>query len=136
MVLLAHRNRRGVSKHMGRPRRVSDKQLIKDAELYLQECRDNGEIPQVIRFAQRNHMTKQNLYHRADLNTDLFDSIKAITDEKQLVLEENALMGKYNATMAIFSLKQLGWRDKVEVQADVDSTVMAGVVEIPSVLDE
>ena len=29
-------------------------------------------------------------------------------------MEKNALNGKYNSTMAVFSLKQLGWRDRME----------------------
>lgn len=36
------------------------------------------------------------------------------------MLEKGALTGKYDKTMAIFSLKQLGWRDKIETESKVE----------------
>ena len=33
---------------------------------------------------------------------------------QEYILEKNALNGKYNATMSVFSLKQLGWKDHIE----------------------
>jgi hypothetical protein len=36
------------------------------------------------------------------------------------VLEKGGLTGKYDKTMVIFSLKQLGWRDKIEAESKVE----------------
>lgn len=47
-------------------------------------------------------------------------SIKNLTNAKEYMLERLGLKGKINATMAVFSLKQLGWRDQQQV--DVGST--------------
>lgn len=51
---------------------------------------------------------------------DLFATqIKEAKDRVQAQLEENALMGKGNATFTIFNLKNnYGWRDQVEVKND------------------
>ena len=48
---------------------------------------------------------------------DLFATqIKEAKDKVQAQLEENALMGKGNATFTIFNLKNnYGWRDQVEI---------------------
>jgi hypothetical protein len=35
---------------------------------------------------------------------------------KEVVLEKGTLTGVYDKTMAIFSLKQLGWKDKQEIE--------------------
>ena len=42
-----------------------------------------------------------------------------------------ALTGKYNATMAVFSLKQLGWKDKQEI--DVASNIDSVSVKVDTV---
>jgi len=52
-------------------------------------------------------------YGKNDL---FFTLIKEAKDRVQAQLEENALMGKGNATFTIFNLKNnYGWRDTVEV---------------------
>ena len=40
--------------------------------------------------------------------------LKKCIAKKEANLEKGALTGKLNPSMAIFSLKQLGWRDKKE----------------------
>lgn len=117
---------------MARPRKESDKKLIEDAWEYLRECEENDEIPQVLRFAHRHNMTKNGLYYRANQNLELLTTINRIIEAKQLVLEEGALTGKFNSTMSVFSLKQLGWKDKVEDAEAEESD--SGIVEIPSVV--
>lgn len=121
--------------NMARPRRKSDKQLIDDVDKYLKEVEENDEIPQVIRFARRNGMTKQALYYRAQMSQELLDSIKRIVEEKELILEEGALKGKYQPSVAIFSLKQLGWRDKPEVKSEEEDEG-TGVVMIAPIMEK
>lgn len=50
---------------------------------------------------------------------ELSKSIRIILDWKEIKLEQGALTGELDKTMAIFSLKQLGWRDRQEVDVDV-----------------
>lgn len=47
-------------------------------------------------------------------------SIKNLINAKEYMLERLGLKGKINSTLAVFSLKQLGWRDQQQV--DVGST--------------
>jgi hypothetical protein len=44
------------------------------------------------------------------------DPIKVLIDKKEAALERKALDGEVNTTMAVFSLKQLGWSDKQQVE--------------------
>ena len=48
---------------------------------------------------------------------ELRQSIKRLLYQKEVNLEKGALKGTFSTTMAIFSLKQLGWRDQLEVEA-------------------
>ncbi len=47
-------------------------------------------------------------------------SIRNLVNAKEYMLERLGLKGKINSTLAVFSLKQLGWRDQQQV--DVGST--------------
>ena len=116
----------------GRKAAETDEAIAADAEVYLNECIKNDAIPQVIRFARRHNMTRQNLYKRADNSPILVDTIKRITEEKELILEEKALTGEFSASMAIFSLKQLGWRDKRD-EAEANEEESSGVIMMPEV---
>lgn len=120
---------------MARRKKESDAQIIKDVDQYLYETRANEEIPQLIRFARRHGLTKQGLYYRANQNPELLASIKAIIDEKELVLEEGGLTGKFQPSMTIFSLKQLGWKDKVDVDEGDDEDDGTGVVMIAPLVE-
>jgi hypothetical protein len=60
---------------------------------------------------------------RADKNPELFDTIKKITEAKEVMLEKGALVGVFNSSMAIFSLKQVGWKDKIETENELKSEI-------------
>lgn len=64
-------------------------------------------------------------------NDELSRSIRKILDWKEVRLEQGALTGQLEKTMAIFSLKQLGWKDKIE--DDTDKTTLD---LLSNVLDE
>ena len=50
--------------------------------------------------------------------------IKNAKDRVQKQMEENALMGKYNATFTIFSLKNnYGWKDQQEIKTTNEVSV-------------
>lgn len=48
-------------------------------------------------------------------------SIKNLVNAKEYMLERLGLKGKINSTLAVFSLKQLGWRDQQQVDVGADT---------------
>lgn len=56
-------------------------------------------------------------------NVELSNSIKRLLDKKEAQLERLGLIGKIDRGMAIFSLKQLGWKDKPEQEDSIESIV-------------
>lgn len=111
----------------GRPPKVTIEQLIDGVDDYL----SNTEIPIVTDYALKSGISRNRLYELAKGNEELSTAIKKITDTKEVVLERGCLEGRYNPTMAIFSLKQMGWRDKVEVEDTIKTDT--GIIEIPAV---
>ena len=95
----------------GRPPKVNIDDLINDADEYI----ENADPPIVAEYAHMHNITRHYLYMLADKNEELLNTIKKISEAKEVKLEKNGLIGKYNSTMAIFSLKQLGWKDAAPV---------------------
>ena len=96
---------------MGRPVKYTPEviQEIKDAfEKYIRET----EVPIVAEFAHQYGLPRAKLYEIEELNY----TVKECIDKKEAQLERLGLTNQVNTTMAIFSLKQLGWRDKHEVE--------------------
>lgn len=96
----------------GRPPKVTVEQLINGVDDYIAKA----DPPIVAEYALLNGITRGRLYQIADEHEELLYAIKKIIDSKEVMLEKKALNGKYNATMAIFSLKQLGWKDRQDVE--------------------
>lgn len=48
-------------------------------------------------------------------------SIRNLVNAKEYMLERLGLKGKINSTLAVFSLKQLGWRDQQQVDVGTDT---------------
>ena len=49
-------------------------------------------------------------------NEELSQSIKELLYKKESYLEREGIKGNLAQTMAVFTLKQLGWRDNIEVE--------------------
>lgn len=81
------------------------------------------EIPIFAEFCYQFGHGRQYLYDLSKDNENLSDAIKNCVMKKEAQLEAKGLRNEINPTMAIFSLKQLGWRDKqdVELNAKVNS---------------
>ena len=99
----------------GRPRKVSIQNLIDGVDAYI----ESTPLPIVAEYALLNGYTREWLYQLAakekeEGRPELTYAIKKIADTKAIALEKGALIGKFSPSMAIFSLKQLGWRDKPE----------------------
>ena len=95
----------------GRPPEYSEKQiaeLVKKFEQYIEE----NDLPIIAEFAYMNNIDRTLLYDRPEFAT----LVKKAVAKKESRLERGLLTGEYNAPGAIFSLKQLGWRDKHEIE--------------------
>lgn len=90
--------------------------LLDSFHKYIEET----EIPIVAEWAVKNGMHRETLYSMCECKDDLAEqftnAIKTCTYKKESELERMALNGEVDRTMAIFSLKQLGWRDKTETE--------------------
>lgn len=82
-------------------------EILAKLEKYINETN----IPIVAEFAYLNKIRRQFLYE----NKELSDAIKTLIDKKEAQLERGGLDKTIDKTMAIFSLKQLGWKDVQEV---------------------
>lgn len=116
---------------MGRPPKVNIDDLINDADDYIKKA----DPPIVNEYAHLHNITGNYLYHLADKleakgEPELKHTIKKIAEAKAITLEKKALKGRYNASMAIFSLKQLGWKDKQEEKSDDDDLVKQFLEEL------
>jgi hypothetical protein len=79
----------------------------------FKEYVDQTDIPIIAEFSYQNGFGKQYLYDRPEFS----DLIKMCLAKKEAALEIGSLKGTLNPTMAVFSLKQLGWTDKQQVEA-------------------
>lgn len=95
----------------GRPPKVNIEDLINDADNYI----ESAEPPILAEYAHIHGITRQYLYELASKNPDLSDTIKKISEAKEIKLERNGLLGVYSPSVTIFSLKQLGWKDAANV---------------------
>jgi hypothetical protein len=84
-------------------------------------------IPIVAEFCAQNGLYKQWLYDQPDFS----DLIKRCTTKKESALERQALKGDANCSMAIFSLKQMGWSDRQEHAGQLEI-----VVKLPDTLSK
>ena len=101
---------------VGRPREI-DREALKIAfERYIEET----PIPIVAEFAASQGLSKQYV-HQCE---ELLDLIKICLSKKESALERQSLDGDVNVTMAIFSLKQLGWSDRQETTHKGDVTIV------------
>ena len=100
---------------MARPNKYTEEiieEMIVSLDAYIAET----DIPIVAEFAYLNNIPKRTLYDLADKNEGLLHSIKVLVTKKEAQLERLGLAGVIDKTMAVFSLKQLGWKDKNETE--------------------
>jgi hypothetical protein len=93
---------------VGAPRQHDREALNKKFWAYIEET----DIPIVSEFAYKNGLNRTNIYEFPELA----DAIKACISKKEVALEKKALNGDVNCTMAIFSLKQIGWKDQQNIE--------------------
>ena len=94
----------------GRPKIYTDEKIAEICQL-IDKYTEDTTVPIISEFCYTHDIRKQTLYAYDGFS----DSIKRLIEKKEAMLEKLALAGKVNVTMAIFSLKQLGWKDKQEI---------------------
>lgn len=102
-------------------------EIIEKIDKYIEET----ELPIFKEVCYLNNWNSRYLWELASKNEELTDTIKKLTDKKEVELEKGGLSGKYVSTMAVFSLKQLGWKDryeKIEEKSNADNTIKVEVV--------
>ena len=95
----------------GRPKKYTEEylaDLVESLWTYIEET----EIPILKEWCLREGVPSKHVYDFEELS----DPIKACVDKKEVNLERLGLANEIDKTMAIFSLKQLGWSDKREVE--------------------
>ena len=103
---------------MARPRsrtQTQDEQMFKKFEKYINDTT----LPIIAEFAYMNDIERQYLYDNQMFSTLL----KKCIAKKEANLEKGALTGKLNPSMAIFSLKQIGWKDRQEAEGNTTPTI-------------
>lgn len=102
-------------KPCGSPPKHDYKKLVKSLEEYI----ENTPVPIIAEWCYLNNIPKGTAYEAPALS----DLLKKATTKKEAALERGTLNGSLSVPMAIFSLKQLGWRDnKQEVSAEIKIT--------------
>lgn len=97
----------------GRPPKVKVDDILAAVDPYLKTAKP----PIVAEFAHSLGITREYLYELAATRNKKGDprlsyAIKWISEAKEIDLERGGLSGDYAQSVAIFSLKQLGWSDK------------------------
>ena len=96
----------------GAPRTVWTAEKIKETIKKMEEYTEEADIPILAEFAYQNNILRSQLYEYPEFA----DAIKRMLDKKEAQLEKLGAFNVINSTMAVFSLKQLGWTDKHEVE--------------------
>lgn len=96
---------------VGRPPKYT-KKIRKQLLIEFDEFINKETIPILAEFAYKHEVPKQTFY-----DWDEFSNLlKKCMAKKEANLEKGVLAGHLNSSMGIFSLKQLGWRDRTELE--------------------
>lgn len=95
-------------------------------EEYTDNCIQRKIVPILKEVTVKNHwnyhyVTTLKLKREEAGDQRLSTCIKRLVDAKEYMLERKGLEGTIEKTMAIFSLKQLGWKDRQEVGLDEET---------------
>lgn len=82
-------------------------EAVKAIKTKLEAYINKADIPIVAEFAYLNNIGRQRLYEFPELK----ETLLRLNDKKEAQLERLGLAGKVDKTIAVFSLKQLGWKD-------------------------
>lgn len=97
---------------MARPVSGKYDNLVKD----IVEYTNKTEYPILKELCYQKHYNYDTIMKMQRDNEELMQSIKELLYKKESYLEREGLKGKLAQTMAVFTLKQLGWRDSIEIE--------------------
>jgi hypothetical protein len=100
----------------GRPKKYTD-ELIAELLTSIHEYTANTEIPILKEWCVSVGVPSTHVYDFEEFS----EPIKVLIDKKEAALERKALDGEVNTTMAVFSLKQLGWSDRQQVEHSAEA---------------
>ncbi len=121
----------GMAKNkQGRPVEYTEKRL-KEICNAMDEYTDKTAVPIVAEFAFNYDIRKSTLYDQPGLS----HSLKRMTAKKEFQLEKMAMTNKINTAFAIFSLKQMGWSDRLQLQGDEDKPLAVKMVTLSDVVN-
>ncbi len=109
----------------GRPPEIDANKLADKLLLYIKEkCESQREFPILAEFAYQQDVLRCRIYEIAESKNGerLSNAIKKCSEAKEFRLESLCSKNKINPSMAIFSLKQLGWKDNKDQGAPSDPT--------------
>lgn len=114
------------SSKLGRPKTGKYDNLVKE----IQEYTKKTEYPILKEFCYKKHYNYDTIMKYQRDNEELMQSIKELLYKKETYLEKNGILGKLSNTMAVFTLKQLGWKDNIEVKTNAieDLTTLADML--------
>lgn len=101
---------------LGRPKekRYETPYMIKKIDEYIQNTKKG--VPILKECCLMNNWNYDYFMELQREDAELREASRRLLDWKEVKLEKGALAGVLNSTAAIFSLKQLGWRDRPEVE--------------------
>lgn len=95
--------------------------IVEQIELYL----EREEIPILKELCYEQNWDYDYFMVLRGRDEEVDRSIKKLINRKEAQLEKLALQGKIDKTMAVFSLKQLGWKDRQEIAVSDDGKLKA-----------
>ena len=102
---------------VGRPPKIPEYDMPELVEKFRQYIVDT-DVPIIAEFAYQNDLDKRYMYDRVEFS----DLLKKCLQKKESRLERGLINNEFNSAGAIFSLKQLGWRDKQELEHSGETT--------------
>jgi hypothetical protein len=101
--------------------------MAEAVESYLAECLKRRKVPIFKEVTVKQNWTYMNAERlRSKEGYEAYaEAVNKLFDAKEYMLERLGLDGKVDKTMAIFSLKQLGWKDQqsMEIGASKDNQI-------------
>lgn len=110
---------------MARPKTGKYDNLVKD----IKEYTDSNEYPILKELCYIKHYNYDYVMQMQRDNEELSQSIKELLYKKESYLEREGIHGRLAQTMAVFTLKQLGWKDNIEVTNEKEINKVSELLE-------
>ena len=111
-------------KNVGRPVTRFTPAFLEKTRIAIIEYTDKTELPSVAECAYSLGIIREEMYAHEEFSY----AIKRLITKKEFKLEERMLTGKSPVAACIFSLKQIGWKDRTELSTDPAAPITIKVV--------